>query len=109
MAEIVRGQTLPPNLQDLAPFSTLVRNNSFGKPKIIEKIETPVDEYGIPRRIELMRRVVSTVMKVDGKAFEWQGFNDVHHVAWPHSAFDAAVDGEDEIGTAYKECASLKA
>jgi hypothetical protein len=70
-----------------------------------KKIETPVDQHNIPRRVELMRQVLDTVET----AHIWTGGYDVHHAAWPRSNYRDIMSEDDEyIGSAYRSASSLR-
>ena len=71
---------LPCNDQSLAPLveiSPLLKFDARGRVRATDKIEVPLDEFGIPRRVELMRQVLATLET----AHHWTGGYDVHHLA----------------------------
>lgn len=70
-----------------------------------EKIDVPLDEYGIPRRVQLMRRVLDTMET----QHIWTGGYDVHHMAWPGVWYRKLLDEDDGMfGSAYRGAGSLK-
>lgn len=70
-----------------------------------EKIEVPLDEYGIPRRVELMRKVLGTLEV----AHHWTGDYDLHHIAWPGVNYRKITDSNGElVGSYYRGAGSLK-
>lgn len=105
MGRVRHGEKLPSSLYGVAPFSKLVEYSSNKVPYVADKIPTPVDEYGFPKRVELMRNVLNTIEI----AYLWQTGNNTHHVAWRKSDYvDQYMDGELDIGLLYRECESLK-
>ena len=73
--------------------------------KCIDKLEVPLDDNGIPRRVALMGAVLNTIYM----EHIWTGGYDLHHVAWPGKEYRQGfgLDGE-LIGAAYRGSGSLK-
>ncbi len=95
------------NDQSLAPLldkSTLLYVDAANKIRAKDKIDTPLDEYGVPRRVELMRQVLATVET----AHIWTGFYDVHHAAWEGSTYRSIIVDDEPLGANYRGCSSLK-
>lgn len=95
------------NAQSLAPLVEktdllVMRSGSVVCP---EKIEVPLDEHGIPRRVTLMRQVLDTL----NTQHIWTGEYDLHHVAWPGAEYRELVDSDGTmVGSRYRGAGSLK-
>ena len=71
----------------------------------INKIEVPVNQYGVPDREKLMEQVVANVP--DGVL--WGGQYDLHHVAWPRAEYRGIRTHQDEwAGANYRGTSLLK-
>lgn len=93
--------------QSLAPLvelSPLLFVDSSGKIRAHDKIDTPLDEFGIPRRAELVRQVLGTL----ATEHWWSGGYDVHHAAWPRSNYQDIKDSQLEVGAIYRGAGLLK-
>ena len=98
---------LPCNDQSLAPLveiSPLLKFDARGRVRASDKIEVPLDEFGIPRRVELMRQVLATLET----AHHWTGGYDVHHLAWERDNYRHIILDGELIGASYRGCSSLK-
>jgi hypothetical protein len=93
-------QSLVP-LLDLSDH--LVAEN--GRVRGIDKLEVPLDEYGIPRRTEFVKMVLGTI----ATDHYWTGYIDVHHLAWPGANYRNIKDPDDKyMAMKYRGCATLK-
>ena len=93
--------------QSLAPLlgKTSLLKRRGGRILCEDKFDIPLDEFGIPRRVQLMRQVLGTMEKYH----YWTGYTDVHHTAWPGSEYRRVISDEQElIGSAYRGAGSLK-
>jgi hypothetical protein len=64
------------------------------------KIETPVDEWGLVDVDELVRRVKATMLP----GYTWGGGSDRHHIGWPHAGYTAADASEaDNIANSFRD------
>lgn len=94
-------QSLAP-LVAISPLLKVGRKNRITCP---DRLPTPVDEHGIPRRVELMRQVLSTIEA----AHIWTGEYDLHHMAWPATSYKSIIDEDDyRTGSYYRGASSLK-
>lgn len=75
----------------------------YGAVRATDKIKTPIDTYGVPNRILLMRKVLGSV----AMRHIWTGDYDLHHVAWPRAAYAESADGP-ELGIDYRNAPSLR-
>ena len=70
-----------------------------------EKFPVPVNEYLIPQRHALITSVIGTM----ASHYAWSGRSDVHHIAWPFSAYRALNTPDMEsVGEAYRSTPSVK-
>lgn len=76
-----------------------------GKLYAAKKLEVPLNEYGLPQREQLLRSVLGVV----AAEYAWQGYYDVHHVAWPYSAYRALnTDDFESVGESYRNMGGMK-
>ncbi len=97
----------PPCEQSLVPLvekTDLLHIGPSGKIQTTDLLETPLDEYGIPRRVELMRMVLGTL----SVHHIWAGEYDLHHAAWPGEQYRRIEDGNYGVGARYRGSGSLK-
>ena len=88
-------------LVDDAPHLYLHRNTVRTR----EQRDVPVNKWNIPLREEMIRLAVGSV----AASHVWLGRNDVHHIAWPFSAYRAlSTDDFESVGEAYRSTAGVK-
>ncbi|MBQ68817.1 hypothetical protein CL689_02025 [Candidatus Saccharibacteria bacterium] len=92
----VVSRHLPPVEQSLL---LTVANN--GRVKAIEKLDTPVDEYGVPDPYEYLGRLAVTL----DDTYEPPKPTNVHHLIHPRA--DYARHGRDSVQYRYRESPSL--
>ncbi|MGK2896166.1 MAG: hypothetical protein ACSLEY_00990 [Candidatus Saccharimonadales bacterium] len=93
--------------QSLAPLATHseLLNRRNGQLIVLDKLETPVDEYGIPQPHLLIKDVLGSV----AISRVWTGGYDVHHVAWPEAAYHRYNDETESLtGSYFRGAAALK-
>lgn len=95
----------PYSLLPLVEATDLLELQPNGRIYARDLLPTPVDEHGVPRRVELIRQVLGTV----ATRHIWTGDYDVHHTAWPGNAYRKVIDRNSErIGSMYRGAGSLK-
>lgn len=67
-------------------------------PPVKDKIEVPVDEYGIPDSEAFIARVLETV---DDPDMVWGGRYDRHHMAWPGCLYRSIQTKRDTLAGSY--------
>lgn len=68
-------------------------------------IEVPTNEFGIPQPREFLAKMMGSL----ATDHYWQGEYDVHHMAWPGSAYRSIKGRDDELlGAKYRGSAALK-
>lgn len=68
-------------------------------------LEVPVNEWNIPQP----RKLIEQTLGVVASSHVWIGRNDVHHLAWPFSAYrDLSTDDLESVGEAYRSTAGVK-
>ncbi len=86
---------LPPPEQSL-----LLKRDRKGTIKTVEKIPTPLDEYGIPDANEMLRIAMSTL----SADYTPPGISNVHHLVYPRSQYHHHPSGSP-IPRLYRESA----
>ncbi len=95
----------PQPLAALVEKSPLLYWSETGRIEVSDKIDTPLDEFEVPDRVELMKRVMGSL----SSRHIWTGDYDLHHVAWPRMNYAHYVDSEGErFGTRYRNAPSLR-
>lgn len=68
----------------LADYTDLVKRGSDGTAKVIERIETPYNEFGIVDRKTLFRRLLGSI----ASDYRWQGhYEGPHHLMWSRTDY----------------------
>lgn len=86
-----RRHTLAP----LVPKSGLLtfKNN---KVFVTDRIETPINELGLPDSRQLVKDVLATL----SVEHYWTGIHDVHHMNWPRADYQKADEANQELSAA---------
>lgn len=71
-----------------------------GKVRAIEKIDIPLDEYGVPVPVELIHEVAAMV----DSEYVWPKYTNVHHLSWPRRSYH---EHESDTAALYRESSSL--
>lgn len=88
-------------LAPLLDHTDMLTVTSRGKIVCSDKIDVPLDEYGIPQRTEFIRQVLGTV----ASSYIWTDPHDLHHLAWP----EAGYKDIGAVGSIYRSAGLLKA
>lgn len=73
-------------------------------PSITEKIEVPVDEYGIPDTKEFITQALEVIDEPD---IVWGGRYDLHHMAWPGYLYRSIQTKRDTLAGSYYRGSNL--
>ncbi len=104
MAERLFAPSCEQSLMPLVEKTDLLHIGPTGKIQMTDLLETPLDEYGIPNRVELLRMVLGTL----SVSHIWAGEYDLHHAAWPGEQYRRLEDGNYGVGARYRGSGSLK-
>lgn len=77
-----------------------------GRIQVLKRLESPVDEYGIPRPDIMVHRLLGVMATQN---YVWPGQFDEHHLATPKADFTIIrTNGEGDIGSAFRGLSCLK-
>lgn len=92
-------------LKELVPVADNLTIAQGGVVKATSLHEVPVNEFRIPQRAELIQSAIGAC----GNKLAWQGFNDVHHISWPYTAYrKLSTDDFESVGESYRNLGALK-
>lgn len=100
LTDVYREQSLVPIVEK----SDLLYVTNNGRIHTSDWIDTPVDQNGIPDRVELVRQALGTL----ASSHIWTGQYDVHHTAWPGAYYRNLPGDNTNIGSNYRGSATLK-
>lgn len=77
-----------------------------GRIQVMTRLESPADEYGIPRPDIMVHRLLGVMATQN---YVWPGQFDEHHLATPKADFSIIrTNGEGDIGSAFRGLSCLK-
>lgn len=91
-----------PHLPPSDMFGPTIREN--GRVALDDAMEVPLDEFGVPRPLELMRRVLATL----DSSYKLPAPTNVHHVAFTRARYLGYPDDPKRYAAKYRESASLQ-
>ena len=94
----------PQTLAHLVEKSDLLTFGRDGKVVVVDKMQPELDEFGVPRRVAIVKNALATL----ATKHIWAGKYDLHHLAYTQNDYRSIVYDEELIGSQYRGAAKLK-